>query len=402
MLTTDEAYDQIASELPVIGVERVFLNELSGRRIAETVLATGNSPPFDNSAMDGWAVRHADGKASRAIVGEAAAGNPFGGEVGPGETARIFTGAPLPAGADTVIVQEDCTHTDEAMEPGELPERGSNIRWCGENIREGEMVIDVGDRVTPGDVAILASYRRSVFSVFRRPRVAIVTSGDELRELDQDDAPGAIVNSNAYMLEALVREAGADPVTLPIARDTMSDTRRAFADALATADLVISAGGVSVGDHDVVGLVIEELAEGQSHFWKVQMKPGKPLAFARSEGGTPILGLPGNPISSFVGFQLFAGPAIRMLQGVSPESARLHRVAGVSREAFGSTPRREQFVMGTHAWSKGRAHFTAFPHQSSGNLRLLRGATALGVVPVGVDRIEADEPLELVLLPHRD
>jgi molybdopterin molybdotransferase len=199
------------------------------------------------------------------------------------------------------------------------------------------------------------------------------------------------------MLEGLIRKAGGEPVVLPIARDTMSDTRRAFADGLSGCDLVVSAGGVSVGDHDLGGLVIDELGTEETHFWKVLMKPGKPLAFAVSETGKPIIGLPGNPVSSFVGFHLFVAPVIAMAQGVPRAQAIPRRIMGVAEEGFRSTPKRQHFVLGTVTWGE-RPTFVASPHQSSGNLRLLRGPNAMADVPVGTDAVAAGDPLTIVLL----
>jgi molybdopterin molybdotransferase len=399
MLTVDEAFQRIASAVPTIGVERLFLRDAPGRVLAESIEASEASPPFDNSAMDGYAIRHADGAGARTLVGEAAAGHPFEGSLGPGQAIRIFTGAPVPESADTVVIQEDCIVEDGELRISELPDAGANIRFKGENIGAGEIVLDVGDRITPGDIALLASYGRSVVYAFRRPRVAIISSGDELLEVDRQGGASTIVNSNAYMLEALVREAGGEPVVLPIARDTMSDTRRAFSDALAGCDLVVSAGGVSVGDHDRVGIVIEELGTEQTYFWKVLMKPGKPLAFALSEQRKPIIGLPGNPVSSFVGFHLFVAPAIAIAQSIEPVRAAPRRVRGVAAHAFGSTPKRQHFVAGTVDWSGDVPSFSAFTHQSSGNLGLLRSPTALADVAVGKSLVASGEEIELVILP---
>ncbi len=398
LLTVDEAIAHILGQISEVGVERVHLSDAVGRYLAETIEAPAASPPFDNSAMDGYAIIAAD-EGHRRVVGEAAAGAGYAGTVGSGEAVRIFTGAPVPKGADTVVMQEETERDGDTVRLTAEVTPGANIRFRGENISEGSIVLDVADRITAGDAAILASYNRSVFYTYRRPRVAILSTGDELTEVDRTPGNGQIVNSNGYMLEQLVNQAGGEPVVLPIARDTMNDTRRAFADALATCDMVVSAGGVSVGDHDCVGLVIQELGEDDSYFWKVRMKPGKPLAFARTTSGKPIIGLPGNPVSSFVGFHLFVAPAIRVACGVEASSASLPRVEAVVEETFGSTPKREHFVCGSVEWTTKGPRFKAFLHQSSGNLALLRGPTALAVVPVGTSEVSAGSKVEVVLLP---
>jgi molybdopterin molybdotransferase len=348
MLTVAEARAQILARLSPLGGERVALLEARGRVLAEDVIAGRALPPWDNSAMDGYAVRSADAAPGRtlAVVSTIAAGQLAGRALEAGEAARIMTGAPMPAGADAVIMQEETdlgatTPGHVRLDAGARP--GQHVRRRGEDVREGERVLAAGALVGPGEIGLLAALGRSQLTVVRAARVAIVSTGDELCDLDEPPGPGRIVNSNAHALAAQVAELGAIPVLLPTAKDCREDIAATLAAALAH-DVVISSGGVSVGEFDFVKQAMSDVGL-EMGFWKVAMRPGKPVAFGVSDLAgrlRPVLGLPGNPASSMVSFELFVRPVLRRLAGHAEADDRRRE-----RVALGSAYRKEP----------GRAHY---------------------------------------------
>ena len=321
-LTPAEAQGIIQDETPVLGPERVALSDALGRVLAESVAATRNLPPADNSAMDGYALRSSDVAGASAeqptrlrVAFAVPAGSTPTQEVEAGTAARILTGAPIPAGADSVIRQEDTQlEGDDVLVKVASPPR-DNVRDVGEDVRSGEVVLPAGRRVGPAEVGMLASLGRTVVTVHQRPRVAILSSGDELVEPDGDVAGGRIVSSNSYSIAAQCAEIGAEPVYIGIANDTREDIDRHFRAAL-RADVIVSSAGVSVGDRDYVRDVIEKLGCSLI-FWGVKMKPGYPLAFGRfaGEAGPLVFGLPGNPVSAMMTFEQFVRPALRKMMG---------------------------------------------------------------------------------------
>ncbi|MFW6057639.1 MAG: gephyrin-like molybdotransferase Glp [Persicimonas sp.] len=409
-ISVDEARQQILDRLPRLGRERVMLTAALGRVLAESIEAPEDSPRFDNSARDGYALRFDDLEGDRPtldIVGEAAAGGVADFEVGPNQAGRIMTGAALPAGADTVVMQEHC-EVDQAAGTVTVVEtpaagRGAWVRHAGENMARGEAVLEPGATLQGADIGLLAGFRRSTIEVSRRPTVAIVSTGDELVEIDQTPGPGQIINSNAYMLEALVSGAGAEPLVLPVVADQNDAVARAFGRAIAEADIVISSGGVSVGTYDVTLTVVDELTGGMD-FWKIRMKPGKPLAFGL--GGTqervvPIIGLPGNPNSCLVCFHQFVRPALAVMQGQPAADVAPTRIQAILANAVETTPRRRTYLSGTLSDGEAEAPvFTAADNQNSGNLQLFCQANALGLVEEGVARLEAGAAITVELLPH--
>ncbi len=324
--TVDEARDQILLAFAPLAPELFPLDAALGLVLAEAVVAGADLPPFANAAMDGYALRAADIAGATAerptrlrVTGEAPAGTTPFARVEAGTAVRIMTGAPLPAGADAVVRFEE---TDDGQsEPGAVLIRnaagqGSNVRPAGEDVATGAPVLSAGTRLRPAEIAILAALGHESVLAHRRPRVAILATGDELVPAGATLGPGQIHDSNGPALAAMVRQAGGEPVQLGIARDAQDDLRAHFAGALASGvDLIVTAGGVSVGDYDLVKEVLR--ADGRIDFWRVRIKPGKPLAFGHlgDRPPVPLIGLPGNPVAAAVAFAQFVRPAILTMLG---------------------------------------------------------------------------------------
>jgi molybdopterin molybdotransferase len=331
MLSVEEALDQILSRVDVLGTERVDLLSALDRILAEPIIAYRNLPPWACSSMDGYAVRSDDTAAASAerpvdleVAGRIPAGSLASRALGPGEAFRIFTGAPLPEGADAVIPQEEVEALGGGPEAGREMEntqvrirrrvrRGEAVRPLGEDVREGETLLEPGHRIGSAEIGLLASLGHSRVQVYRRPRVAILATGDEVVDLGGELTPGKIHNSNSYSLMAQVVEAGGVPVNLGIATDRPEAVEERLQGGLSAAEVLISSAGVSVGDYDVVQMALSRLG-AQLHLWKVSMRPGKPVMFA-SLSGRPFFGLPGNPVSAMVTFELFVRPALRKMMG---------------------------------------------------------------------------------------
>ncbi|MGH8657500.1 MAG: molybdopterin molybdotransferase MoeA [Gammaproteobacteria bacterium] len=318
-LSCEEALKRILSDVaPVDGFERVHIKAALGRIVGEGVQARINVPPHTNSAMDGYALRSqdlpAEGEISLEVAGTAWAGRPFGGDLNPGECVRIFTGAALPKGTDTVIIQEHVQRDGNKIRfAGAFP-AGQNVRAAGEDIASGQTVLSAGRRLTPADLGLLASVGVGEVSVRRRPRVAYFSTGDELRSVGEPLSEGAIYDSNRYTLHGVLTRLGVEILDLGVVRDTLEAIRGALGQAAQIADAVISSGGVSVGEADHVTDALGAL--GRVSFWKVAMKPGRPLAFGKV-GGAVFWGLPGNPVSVMVTFYQFVQPALRRMMGES-------------------------------------------------------------------------------------
>ncbi len=297
--------------------EDVPLRRAAGRVLARDLPALRTQPPCDVSAMDGYAVRAADiaeVPAMLAVIGESAAGRGFAGEVGPAHAARIFTGAPVPSGADTVVIQENTVARPNRVQVLKAEPAGRNIRRSGQDFRDGDTLLTAGLKLGAADVALAAAMNHATLPVFRRPRVAVLATGDELVQPGGVPGPGQIVASNSFALMALAEAAGAEVIDLGIARDDMGSLATCFAKARAEgADLLVTLGGASVGDHDLVQKAL--VAEGMDlGFWRVAMRPGKPLMHGHL-GAIQVLGLPGNPVSAIVCGMLFVVPLIRALAG---------------------------------------------------------------------------------------
>jgi molybdopterin molybdotransferase len=314
MLTVDEALESILSRIPVLGTERVDVLGALGRVLAEPVVSHREIPPWPNSSMDGYAVRAEDTApgAALAVVGRVEAGGLPSRVVGRGEAMRIFTGAPLPEGADTVVPQEDVDAGEGRIALRAAAAHAAYVRPRGEDVRIGDRVLESGRLLTAPEIGLLATLGYGQVRVYRRPRVAILSTGNELADLGTEPGPGQIPNTNTYTLMAQVIEAGGEPLSLGVARDRLEaidDRLRAARDA----DVLVSSAGVSVGELDLVREALMR-AGAEMHLWQVSMRPGKPITFG-SLASRPVFGLPGNPVSAMVTFELFVRPALLKMAG---------------------------------------------------------------------------------------
>jgi molybdopterin molybdotransferase len=390
-LTPEAALALILHHVAPLGSEVVELGASLGRVCSETITAGRSMPPWDSSAMDGYAVRAAEVQPGQPlpVVGVIAAGHPADTPLPAGATLRIMTGAPLPAGADAVIMKEEADEVAGRVTFRSGATIGQHIRRSGEDIATGEVVLPAGALLGPGEIGLLAALGRTLVQVHRRPQVAIVSTGDELVPADRAPGPGQIVNSNAHALLAQVCEAGAAARVLPIAADDRDAITACFAEA-ARADVVISSGGVSVGEFDYVRDALVALG-AKEQFSKVAMRPGKPLQFSLLAGQRPgpsvlCFGLPGNPASSMVSFELFVRPALRRLLGCA--GAALHRPQVPVRLTEPIQPDRTRLhFMRAMVWRSpeepGVLLARAPRHQGSGMLRSMVGVNALLQVPAG-------------------
>lgn len=319
MISVEEALGLILENIREIGFEKVDIKEALGRVIAEDVYARRNIPPWDNSAMDGYAVRVDDvegaskeNPAVLKVIESLPAGYISENRLNPGEAIKIMTGAPMPNGADAVVMAEYTEKDGGKVRIFKRPEKGDHIRRAGEDVKDGQLVIKKGQLIRPSEIGMLASMARSIVSVYQRPRVAILATGDELVDLDEEICGAKIINSNTYAVGAQIQECGALPILLGIARDRQDELEEKLRLSM-NADIIITSGGVSVGDYDHVKDVVKGLG-GDLRLWKVAIKPGKPLAFSVLNG-RPMFGLPGNPVASMVTFEIFVRPAILKMMG---------------------------------------------------------------------------------------
>jgi molybdopterin molybdotransferase len=386
--------DALARIGPLEPIELGLL-EAHGCVLAEDVTAPADVPPFRNSAMDGYAVRSDDVSKDAAlrITGEVAAGHEHQAELAPGEAVRIMTGAPMPAGADTVVPVELTAEDDHQVRFTATVPAGANVRPAGESVRAGEQVLAAGRRLDAADMGILAAVGRSNALVRPRPRVVVIATGDELVEAGGALGPGQIADSNSYMLTAMARESGATAYRHHLVRDDRRALEDAFEDALVQGDLLVTSGGVSVGRYDLVREVLASFGDVRSV--KVAMQPGMPQAFGFI-GEVPCFGLPGNPVSAFVSFEIFVRPALRRMQGRT--DLNRPRVTAVADEPINSPKQKVSFPRVTLTREPDGWHARLTGSQSSGVLRSLVQADGLGEVPLGRTRIAAGERLVVHLL----
>lgn len=397
MLSFTEALARLLSAAQVLGAERTPLDEACGRVLAEDVAAPGPLPPFDYSAMDGYAVATrdlgGDGPWELPVVGESAAGGVTP-DLAPGTACRIFTGARLPAGADGVVMQERVERSGDVIKLASRVRAGDHLRRRGEDLAGGAVALARGMRLGPGRVALAAALDRPQLLVARRPVVTVLCSGDELRSPGEPGALGTIPESNGYFVAAAARAAGAIARVAPFVADDHEVARRAVADALRASDVVVTIGGVSVGDRDVMKAALE--ASGVViDFWRVKIKPGKPLAVGRA-GATQVIGLPGNPASASLTFLLFGVPLLRALQGdAAPLPLRLR--AGL-RKRIQREPGREEFLRGRLEMEQGELVVRIMPNQASGAVTSFAQADALAVIPAEKGSVEEGELVEVIRL----
>ena len=381
MLTVVQARDRILARIATLDAEDVALLESRDRVLVEEVRAVRDVPPFTNSAMDGYAVRADDVRvtsperpARLRLLGEIRAGAPAAMAVTPSTTLRIMTGAMIPPGADAVVRVEDTSEADGQVEIRVGVETGTNVRGAGTDVAKGSVVATPGRLVTPGLIGVLASAGRSTVRCVRRPRVRILTTGDELRDAGQSLGAGEITNTNRYTLLASLEASGAIGLDSGVARDDRADlAARLESDG---ADLVVTTGGVSMGAYDLVRSLLEE--HDAVDFWQVALRPGKPLLFG-SVHGVPLIGLPGNPVSSLVGFELFVKPAIRKMQGRVDVEPLL--IPAVTVDRLTSIPHLEQYLRGVARREAGRLLVQLTGNQGSHVLRSMADANCLVRVP---------------------
>ena len=401
MISVEEALERILNQITPLTTIQVPLSEALGLVLAEDVVVQEDMPPFANSAMDGFALLSQDSQPRNGqpprlrITGEVAAGYVADHAIEPGTAMRIMTGAPVPPGADTVI-QVELTRSEgpesEWVEILETVAQGNNIRPAGEDMRRGQTVLPSAIEIGPWEIGVLATLGWAKVPVIRRPHVALLGTGDEVIDVDEPLRPGKIRNSNSYLLEAAVRRAGAEPHRLGVARDTIESLREKFTEAVQS-DLIITSGGVSVGDFDLVKNIMTE--QGEIHFWRINMRPGKPVAFGHI-GSVPLLGLPGNPVSAAVTFELFGRPVIRKMLG----HTRLLRpqVNVVVEDGVSDRAMRRHYVRAHVEWRNGRfiAHTTG--NQGSNIMTSLLNANALVIVPEGGAEVHPGETAKAIML----
>ncbi|MBM3115931.1 gephyrin-like molybdotransferase Glp [Jeongeupia naejangsanensis] len=382
MLTVDQAREQLlAAARRITETETLALNDALGRVLATDVVSTLAVPGFDNSAMDGYALNVADFSAPTAfrVVQRIAAGD-TGSALAPGEAARIFTGAPVPEGSNAVAMQEDCNVETTTLTVNTRLQPGQHIRRRGEDVQQGAVVIQAGTRLGAAELGLLAAVGVGQVAVVRKLRVALLSTGNELVEPGSPLAPAQIYNSNRYALSALLREAGCIVDDLGIVPDQFAATRDILADAAATHDVVLSTGGVSVGEEDHVKAAVESL--GALSLWKIAIKPGKPFACGRI-GDADFIGLPGNPVSSFVTFIVFVRPFLAARTGRDAPEPAIRVPAGFTIERAGN---RREYLRARLV--DGRV--VLFPNQSSGVLTSVVWADGLVIVPEAATVREGD------------
>ena len=400
MLSVREARDRILDAVRPLPAENVSLEDARGRVLAEAIVASRDVPPFANSAMDGYAVRVEDIRNAGPqrpvrlpVRGEIRAGGAPPGPLPDGSVFRIMTGAPIPAGSNAVVRLEDTAESDGVVDIRVSVEEGTSIRKAGSDIREGDRIADAGRVVTPGLIGVIASSGRDTVPCIRSPRVLLLSTGDELRSATDRLEPGQIVNTNRYALRAAMEEAGAVVIDAGVARDDVADLARRLQQAQ-SADLVVSTGGVSMGAYDLVREVVSK--QGTIDFWQVAVRPGKPLAFG-SIHGVPLIGLPGNPVSALVGFELFVRPALLRMQGRTLLE-RPRRPARLDVD-LQSPPHLEQYFRGVAREEEdGSLRVGLTGDQGSHVLRSMAEANCLIPMPAGAGVMPAGSVVEVIML----
>ncbi len=393
MLSVAQALEHIRANIhPIEGFEQRALRDALGRTLAADILSPLDVPPQPNSAMDGYALRAADvDSAPLRLIGTALAGHPFAGTVGAGQAVRIMTGAALPDGADTVVMQEQARRDGDTVLINHTPLRGEHVRQAGEDIASGQTVLAQGRVVTPADLGLLASLGIAEVRVARRLRVAFFSTGDELRSLGEPLAEGQIYDSNRYTLFGMLQRLNVEIIDMGVVRDSREAIADAFRQAAAVADVLLTSGGVSVGDADFVKETLDSL--GQVNFWKIAMKPGKPLAFGRLQN-TVFFGLPGNPVSSMATFYQIVQPTLRQLMGQTATPPLRLRVPCAS--ALKKSPGRADYQRGILEYDAGgRLVVRSTGPQGSHVLSSMSRANCFIILPAETGNIEAGNEVEV-------
>jgi molybdopterin molybdotransferase len=396
-----EAQHVVLAAASVLGLEKISILDALGRVLGEDIVAERDNPPWDNSAMDGFAVRWDDIKQEHAIekpvtltvIEDVPAGRMPSKTVGAGQAIRIMTGAPIPGGADTVLKVEDTEHTPESVRVFKPEPRGANIRPQGEDVKKGECIIAKGTQIRPGEAGMLAILAKPFVFVYQRPRVAILSTGDELADLDERFSEEKIINSNSYGIAAAVQEAGGIPFLLGIARDTPAALKEKISHGL-NADILVLSGGVSMGDYDFTKAVFRDLG-AEMNFWKLAIRPGQPLAFGKIQGKLAF-GLPGNPVSSMVTFEQLVRPAMLKMSGHRSYGRPI--VHAVFQEKFSKRTDRRHFLRGLLTREDGVFMVRTTGDQGSGILTSMVKANCLIDVPEAVERLNPGDQVTVQLL----
>ncbi|MCZ0943372.1 MAG: molybdopterin molybdotransferase MoeA [Gammaproteobacteria bacterium] len=376
-LDLDAARQRILARIPAPeAVERIALDRALGRVAAEDSLARTDLPPFNASAMDGYAFRWRPGLTRLRVVGASLAGHPFNSQVPDGAAVRITTGAALPGDCDTVVIQEDCALSDTALSLNSVPSRGGNVRLRGHDLRQGDVVAARGRRLNAFDIGTLAAAGVDAATVFARPRIAVFSSGDELQRPGTPLTYGNIYDSNRYAVAGLLSQLPVAVRNLGVLADDASAIADALTEASAECALILTSGGVSVGDADLVKSTLERL--GELDFWRLNLKPGKPLAFGRI-GRARLMGLPGNPVSTIVTYLLLAKPAVEALCGMAPQEPLILRCQ--LTQAVRHKAGREEYLRGTATTAQRPAQVTPTGDQSSNRMSTFAAANCLIRIP---------------------
>ena len=398
MLDVDVAAAKLGELIePLRGTERVRVDAALGRVPAQDIIAPLSLPPFDASAMDGYAVRATElapeGRKRLQVTDQSLAGHPASDTAGDGKAIRIFTGAPMPDGADSVVLQEDVTASAAAIEFEESVKVGQHVRPSGNDITKGDTLCQAGHRLTPYDLAWLAACGIGTVRVRRRVRVVLLSTGDELAEPGVPLGEAQIYDSNRFAMTRLLEGRGSDIIDLGCVPDDPDQIRAALEEAADIGDIIVTSGGVSVGDADHVRDLVAEL--GSIDFWRIALKPGKPLAVG-DIGGTPFFGLPGNPVSTIVTCLLFVAPAIDLLAGTAPSPPLA--IPATLTEDVPHAPGRREYMRGIASYEEGALRVAINGNQGSNRLATFSGANCLVIIPANAGNLPAGESVEILLL----
>ena len=398
MISVAEALERILAAIPRLEAEDVEFTKAAGRILATDVTALRSHPAENQSAMDGYAVRHADLDplpATLEVIGEAPAGSLFQGTVEQGQAVRIFTGGALPDGADTVVMQEDTERDGDTVTVNFAPPAGKHVRLQGNDFRTGDVILKAGAQLTAQSLGLALSAAGGTFPVVRRPRVALLATGDELVPPGIEPEPGQLVGANTAMLAALLEAHGAEVIDLGIARDTATSLTEQVAGRVDEFDMLVTIGGASVGDYDLVQSALG-VAGLEVDFWRIAIRPGKPLIFGKF-AGKPMIGLPGNPVSAFVCAFVFALPALDAFQGAS-ENGASGTTAVLDTDMPENGPRQSYGRASLSTGKDGALHTSPLANQDSAALSSLAAADAFIVRPIGAPALKAGESVAVLLL----